>query len=125
MAYINELYYMTQYMGSDVDLSEFRKLAERASEMIDLLTHGKSASFSKEELPEAVKKAVAAQVEYLARHGGMKAYTGFPEGDIFKDTIGGYSYEKTGKTPVTIGGIPVSPLAVSYLDSEGLRCGLI
>lgn len=125
MAYIDELYYISQYMGSEVNLSEFRILAERASEMIDLLTHGKSASFSAEEMPEAVKKAVAAQVEYLTCHGGMKAYTGFPEGDVFKETIGGYSYEKNEKTPVSIGGIPVSPLAVSYLDSEGLRCGLI
>ena len=125
MAYINEMYYISQYMGSDLDFSKFKMLAELASDVIDIMTHGKSAAFSEQELPEAVKKAVAAQVEYLACQGEEKAYTGFPKSGISKETIGSYSYEKSSGTPVSVGGIPISPLAVSYLDSEGLRCSMI
>lgn len=125
MAYIDESYYIGEYMGSDVNMSEFQKLAERASDIVDALTYGKSAGFSAEEMPECVKKAVAAEVEYLAAQGGISAYTGMLNPGVTKETIGSYSYEKSGGAAVSVGGIPVSPLALSYLDAEGLRCSLI
>ena len=90
-----------------------------------MLTHGKSARFENDKLPEAVKKAVAAEVEYLAAQGSAKAYTGFPRKGVIKESIGSYSYESGDQTGITVGGLPVSQLTIAYLDAEGLRCAMI
>ena len=126
MAYIDWAYFQTYAPGSDITAAEFPTLAERASDVIDMLTFcrikeagGLSALPSSSQ--DAVKKATAAQVETLDLFGGTWAAAG-AAANPNSATIGKFSYARSGSefSGGSINGIPVAPLASGYLGCTGL-----
>lgn len=118
MAYIDQTYYETEYKGSAIPAESFFSLAERASDQIDTLTSyalKTSAPFEKLHpfLQGQVKKATAAQTEFLFLQGGETAVHG---GFASSGSLGSFSYsESPGSEKQT-----VSPAVISYLAPTGL-----
>lgn len=124
MAYIDKTYF-NEYTTADIDDSEFAILAERASDIIDMLTMNKiglagglTALLSP--VQAAVKKATAAQVETLYAQGGVEAVNGNADTNTGSVTIGKFSMTGGSSGLELINGIPVSPLVRSYLLYTGL-----
>ena len=123
MAYIDQSDF-SSYTITEIPETEFNVLAERASDVIDLLTFNRiTAAGGLDEMTDteqaAIKKAVCAQVEYLYNEGGLLAATGSAT-----DTgvsLGKFSISApAAPLAPTLGGIPVSPLARGYLMHQGL-----
>ncbi|WBL16446.1 hypothetical protein [Sutcliffiella sp. NC1] len=122
MAYIDYTFYTNDYKGTSVDESEFAKLAERASEVVDQLTGYKLKTGNRfDNLPtfvqEQVKKATAAQVEFYILSGGTDiAITG---DDITGVAVGKFSYgggnRSSGKERE-----PIADNLLDYLRPTGL-----
>jgi hypothetical protein len=111
MAYIDYTYYTDVYKGVPIDADTFSRLSERASEIIDQVTNYAIQDFAA--LPaftqEQVKKATAAQVEYLYYAGEISIH-----GDVFGNVkLGDFNY--SGGTPSAI-----SPAVINYLRPTGL-----
>lgn len=74
MPYIDEDYYLNTFHGEPVDPADFPALCLRAEEIVEEMTmyRLKPATFlvMPEEVQEKVKRAVCAQIEYLAANGG-------------------------------------------------------
>lgn len=126
MAYIDWAYFLAYAPGSSVADTEFPALAERASDVIDMLTFcrikeagGLTALPSS--IQGAVKKATAAQVETLDLFGGTWATAGAASNPN-SATIGKFSYSRGGSEwgGGSINGIPLSPLVPGYLGCTGL-----
>lgn len=124
MAYIDWAYFQAYAPGSSVTATEFPALAERASDVIDMLTFcrikeagGLSALPSS--IQDAVKKATAAQVETLGLFGGAMAAAGAASNPN-SATIGKFSYSRSEWSGGSINGIPLSPLVSGYLGCTGL-----
>jgi len=124
MAYIDWAYFQAYAPGSSVTATEFPALAERASDVIDMLTFcrikeagGLSALPSS--IQDAVKKATAAQVETLDLFGGAMATAGAAVNPN-SATIGKFSYSRSEWSGGSINGIPLSPLVSGYLGCTGL-----
>ena len=124
MAYIDWEYFQAYAPGSSVTATEFPALAERASDVIDMLTFcrikeagGLSALPSS--IQDAVKKATAAQVETLGLFGGAMATAGAAVNPN-SATIGKFSYSRSEWSGGSINGIPLSPLVSGYLGCTGL-----
>jgi hypothetical protein len=121
MAYIDKAFF-TGYTTTVIDDAEFTVLANRASDIIDILTMqriGGDAGFALllVATQEAIKKATAAEVETLYLQGGIEALTG--GNDIVSGSIGKFSYASKGSGQ-TVNGMPVSPLISGYLLMTGL-----
>lgn len=101
--------------------TDFTKLAEAASAIIDAVTFGRAAKVADAKSLSVVKTATATEVEYLYYQGGVDAING--KGDNLKtaEDIGNYNYTKSGDGTLSVGGIPISPLCLALLDSVGLR----
>lgn len=124
MAYIDWAYFQAYAPGSSVTATEFPALAERTSDVIDMLTFcrikeagGLSALPSS--IQDAVKKATAAQVETLGLFGGAMATAGAAVNPN-SATIGKFSYSRSEWSGGSINGIPLSPLVSGYLGCTGL-----
>lgn len=124
MAYIDWAYFQAYAPGSSVTATEFPALAERASDVIDMLTFcrikeagGLSALPSS--IQDAVKKATAAQVETLGLFGGAMATAGAAVNPN-SATIGKFSYSRSEWGGGSINGVPLSPLVSGYLGCTGL-----
>jgi hypothetical protein len=124
MAYIDWAYFQAYAPGSSVTATEFPALAERASDVIDMLTFcrikeagGLTALPSS--IQDAVKKATAAQVETLGLFGGAMATAGAAVNPN-SATIGKFSYSRSEWSGGSINGIPLSPLVSGYLGCTGL-----
>lgn len=93
MDYITEDYYINDYMGVPVDLTELPRLIKRASEQIDFLTHYRIPNYGFNNftpfIQEQIKKATAAQVEFLSTNGELAGSV--VEGGSGGFTIGKYS----------------------------------
>lgn len=123
MGYITEEYYNEVYKGTPVDESELPKLIERASEIIDSMV---VYSIDTEKLPEfaheLLRRAVAAEVEYLDENGGVSALSG---GNIAQATLGKFSYSRGTSGAFSVSGMPAAPMSISLLEKAGLlRRGL-
>jgi len=111
MSYIDWTYFQGYSPNSEVTATEFPALAERASDVIDMLTfcrlkeRGGLSAFPAS-IQEAVKKATAAQVETLHLFGG--SWAAYARGSSSEFSGG------------TINGIPLSPLVQGYLSCTGL-----
>lgn len=113
MAYIDKVFYDEVYFGEPVDAAQFNKLAARASESVDQLTNFEIAAAGLDTFPpiiaERVKKAVAAQVEFLAAAGATAT-----------------NYQKTTAQSVGIGKFSVTPGgSVSGLNGSSVSSGMI
>lgn len=74
--YITLDYYRTEYMGVPVaDDTELTRLIKRASEAIDVITHYRIVNYGFDKFPlfiqSQIKKATAAQVEFLNQNGEL------------------------------------------------------
>lgn len=67
MAYADYEFYTTSYFGSVVPETDFPRLAERASDFIDLITHGRLVNGlpTNEYFQKRIKKAVCSLAEIL------------------------------------------------------------
>lgn len=120
MGVVNYGFYSTVYMGTDADEASFPALCARASDIIGAVTHWADEN-TLAKLPALhqtlYKKAVCAQVDFLAINGADSVNeapaSGFTVGKV---TV-------NGKTSATSGGRladSISPMAVFYLEQTGL-----
>lgn len=122
MPYIDKKYYDDEFNGESVeDVTEFDRLAKRASEVVDQLTMYKVAMNGLESLndfqQEQVKKATAAQVEFYSQMGGSAEVDA---GDDYSNfVIGSFQYSKGGASKNKQAD-RVSPAAISHLKQTGL-----
>ena len=123
MAYIDQSDF-SSYTITEIPETEFNVLAERASDVIDLLTFNRvTADGGLTEMTDAeqaaIKKAVCAEVEYLYNEGGILAATG--NATDTGVSLGKFSISApAAPSAPKLGGIPVSPLARGYLMHQGL-----
>jgi hypothetical protein len=133
MAYIDYEYFET-YTTTAIDESEFTVLAERASDVIDMLTMQKIPAYGfssySEATQAAIKKATAAEVDTLYAQGSLSALVGNADTGASSFSIGKFSMSNSSSSGTTtslktVNGIPVSPLINGYLLMTGLLyCGL-
>ncbi len=115
----------TTYSPSTTVLeSEFAEIAERASDVIDIITFNRiilagGLSTYDANTQAAVKKAVCAQVQYMYAHGGLDTVLGTSDASIQSAGIGKFSYTRK-QSGQMVGDIPVSPLVNMYLSSTNL-----
>lgn len=127
MAYVTYLEYQAYNTNSDLEETEFDFLSERASEVIDILTHYRIVQTGIENftdfIQEQIKKAVNSQIDTIYLVGSYDAIAGDTTETTGGFTIGKYS-ESGGSTESTnkdyINGIPLSPLCKGYLSPTGL-----
>ena len=126
MAYIDKAYFGT-YTTTEIDDAEFGVLAERASDIIDMITFDRISKAGGINNLSAfvqgkVKKAVAAQTESLYLNGGIEAAIG--GATVTSASIGKFSYGTGGTggagAAPTINGVVLHPLVYAYLSGTGL-----
>ncbi|MCM3395951.1 hypothetical protein [Cytobacillus oceanisediminis] len=115
MPYIDQAFYNDVYKGTSMDAETFTMLEERASDVVDMITNYRLAGVDLSHKPELiqtnVKKAVAAQIEYMYSEGGELSVHGGSPSSV---SIGGFSYTEESGVKV------VSEMARSYLRPTGL-----
>ncbi len=123
MPYIDEDYYKDEYKGLPVPEGlAFERLAMSASRVIDFLTNHRleGSDFSKwpELIQSYIKKATAAQVEYLITSGETKA---MGSGDYGQVTAGNFSYgDKAGSDALSREQDMTSAAVIMHLRPTGL-----
>lgn len=128
MAYIDFAYYSGEFMGTLVNETDFPRLADRASDIIDAIVQ-KPVPLVNGAADDNVKKATAYEVEVLAAQGGVDAVTGYATGLVGSETLGNHSVSVSGGSNATgivsipsMAGIPISRLTVQKLKAAGLMC---
>lgn len=114
MPYIDKAYYENEYKGLPIiDQALFDRLTVRASDLIDQLSSYQIQDFnaltSFQQIQ--VRKAAAAQVEYMANQGGELSIHGGSPSSV---NIGNFSYQAEKEQPI------VSPAVIGYLWPTGL-----
>lgn len=125
MAYIDYKYYTEGFKGKIIPEDQFGALAERASDIIDIVTNFKLSEIDINSLPpmfiKCIKKATAAQTEYIFSKGGTSAINGGGEDSLSSVNIGSFSYqEDSSQTKLTRDQKMLSPLVLQYLNPTGL-----
>ena len=124
MAFIDAAYYTDEFKGTSIPESKFDRLAELASDVIDgLITV--EMTLAEKQASANVKKATAYQLEFMYEHGGIDTILGYSDVGVTHESLGDYSVSNaSGRAAFTrtSDGIPVSPLALSYLRKDGLMC---
>lgn len=96
MPYIDYDFYTNEFKGVSLDESIFSSLVDRASDLIDIATNHKIEAIGFDHLYTSfqlrIKKAVAAQVEYMYVNGGIEA---MQSQEIQQASIGRFSYSKS------------------------------
>ena len=124
MAYITKDFYDNTFCGTSIPEVEFKKLADIASDVIYDVCIIKPDEDSVYE--DAFKKAVCYQAEMLYLQGGIDAIVGFSESSQASgsESLGDYSVggavSGSQANFNTLGGIPVSKLAIGQLRKLGL-----
>lgn len=124
MSYITKKFYDETFVGTEIPNSEFERLAGIASDVIYDVCIIKPTE--NELANEVFQKAVCYQTEMLYLQGGIDAITGFSESSqrAGSESLGDYSVGGAGNGSVaisgTIGGIPVSQMAIGQLRRLGL-----
>lgn len=122
--YIDKTDFDSYSPSTSIPETEFDELAERASDVIDIMTlrrivrAGGLLKFDSS-TQAAVKKAVCAQVQMMYANGGADTVIGASGTDVQSASIGKFSFTRK-EAQRTINGIPVSPLAESYLADTNL-----
>lgn len=88
--YADYTFYTTQYLGSSIAEADFNRLATRASEIIDDLTHGRAAAYVQDHPDDnKVKMACCALAEnYRAIEN---ARVSAASGELQSESVGAYS----------------------------------
>lgn len=124
MAYIDKAFYDDVYKGTPIDEQVvFDRLSERASDIIDQITgytlQGVEFTQLAQFIQEQVKKATAAQIEYMASLGGELVSHG--SGGFSSVNIGNFSYsESEGTKNLSRNEQRTSPAVIEYLRPTGL-----
>ncbi|MBT2688263.1 hypothetical protein J7I93_08725 [Bacillus sp. ISL-47] len=115
MPYIDQAFYNDVYKGTPMDAETFTKLEIRASDLIDRVTNYQLMGVDLSQQPSLiqtnVKKAVAAQIEYMYLEGGELSVHGGSPSSV---SIGGFSYTEGSGVKI------VSEMARNYLTPTGL-----
>lgn len=115
MPYIDQAFYNDVYKGTPMDAETFTMLEKRASDVIDMITNyrlvGVDLSHKPELIRTNVKKAVAAQIEYMYSEGGKLSVHGGSPSSV---SIGSFSYTEGSSVK------KVSEMALIYLRPTGL-----
>lgn len=117
MTFITEDFYINEYGAEPVE-ENIGALLERACDIVDMLSGGR---ISREgDIVDAYTKrrimlAAAAEADYLDRNGGLATLDSSAPVQV---TLGKFSY-MNGSGTSERRSFPVSPLAVSYLQSVG------
>ena len=119
MGVVDFTFYSTVYGGTDATQATFPALCARASDIVGAMTHWADEAIIAR-LPALhqtlYKKAVCAQVDFLAINGmdslNETASSGFTVGKV---TVHGKANASGGKLQESI-----SPLAIGYLEQTGL-----
>lgn len=124
MPYIDYQFYTNDYKGVPLSEDVFSSLVGRVSDLIDIATNFKIEAISFEKLPvviqSRIKKAVAAQLEYIHVNGGIEATQS--EG-MQQASIGRFSYSKTASQAQSANKSvhqTICPVASDYLRATGL-----
>lgn len=112
--YIDEKYYTNRFKEEIPEDLPF--LIEAASDIIYDLTLGKSSAAEGTVL-DKVKRATAAEVKYLSDNGGTESLL---SGGFASVSIGKFSYSSGSGNSSDGRSAPVSPYAVTLLESAGL-----
>ena len=119
MGVVDFTFYSTVYMGTEADSTSFPALCARASDVIGAVTHWvdeQDVLKLPEKLQTLYKKAVCAQVDFLAINGtdslNETASAGWTVGKV---TVHGKANASGGKLQESI-----SPMAIAYLEQTGL-----
>lgn len=117
--YIDKPYYDDDYKGTPVeDVTEFDRLAKRASEQVDIMTSYTAARHPFDQLAtflqDQIKKATASIVEQYALNGGYDAVNGSNHSSV---TIGSFSYSEGSDGSVKSN---ITSNAYDYLRPTGL-----
>ena len=123
MPYINYSYYTETFGGTAIPESEFNRLAQMASDIIDDVVY-----IPIETVTDNVMRATAYELELVYAQGGTNAITGFSASQIGYESLGDYSLTAgasssdngSANNTLTLHGIPVSQLAISLLRKDGL-----
>lgn len=127
MAYIDQAFFST-YSSTLIPEAQFPMLAERASDMIDIITSDQitasgGISSLNAVIQARVKKAVAAQLDMLWTLGGSAALADPQAGTVTSESLGKYNYS-TQKAPGQgvdmLQGVAIAPLVRGYLRPTGL-----
>lgn len=126
MAYITMEYYVGTFQGKAIPESDFPRLAETASDVIDMIATKQIDVQSID--TEKLAKATAYEMETLYSQGGIDATTGKASSQLaVTERLDEYSISEqqsnsAAENTISINGIPVSPVTVSILRSLGLMC---
>ena len=121
MAYIDKEYYDSVFKGIEIPEGEFERLADIASDVISEVSIQEITD--EDAITNEVKKATAYEVEFLYEYGGLDAILGYANIGGESESLGDYSVSSGSQVqkPVqTIGGIPVSTMAIVQLRKAGL-----
>lgn len=121
MTYVDKDYYDNVYLGAKIiDDDEFERLAKRASEVVDQLTHYRIKNLDDlvEPIRERVKQAVCAQIEFYVLNGGYDET--IQQGDMQSVRIGGFSYTQGGSSNQSQSSLPIGKNVLGYLKPTGL-----
>ena len=123
MAIVDAAYYVTVYMGREAPECEFPALEARAEDIIGAMTRWQATGDTIASLSPyqrtLVKKAICAQVDFLAVNGLDSIAGGTGQGfTVGKVSISG----KSGSDLAHKGAMAeyISPMALTYLEQSGL-----
>ncbi|WP_139364838.1 head-tail connector protein [Sutcliffiella halmapala] len=124
MAYIDYEYYSANYKGTLVEVDQFERFAERASDVVDQVTRYvlKNIEFERlaQFIQDQVKKATAAQIEFYVINGGDAEINA--GADFSNFSLGKFQYSKGGRSR-NIQADRISPSLWTYLAPTGLLYG--
>ena len=118
MGYIDYSYYSIDYKGVLIDDRDaFERLTQRASEIIDQMTndsiHNIGFDHFHTRIQDNIKKATAAQVEFMFLNGGAEMI--HESNGITNASIGSFSYSESSSEHKAM-----SQAAINYLRFTGL-----
>lgn len=124
MPYIDYDFYTNEFKGVPLDEDVFLSLVGRVSDLIDIATNFKIEAIGFEKLPPLIqlriKKATAAQLEYIHVNGGIEATQ---SQEMQQASIGRFSYSKSTSKAQNANASThqtICPAASDYLRSTGL-----
>lgn len=122
--YVDENYYDKDYQGTEVAVGKFNQFANRASDVIDVLTEHLIPRIGLDNLAdqsqELIMKATCAQIEYYQLEGFESDITGNSRSSG-NASIGSFSYGTTRMSSDTNRQRNrVAPSCLAYLEGTGL-----
>ena len=124
MSYVTAAEFTAYSPSTVIPVGEFAELAERASEIIDIITMNKIEDAGGitgfvAAIQAKIKKATCAQIQTMYAAGGADVVTG-SGGEPQSVTLSKFSYTAGESKADTFNGIPIAPMANVYLHGTGL-----